>query len=70
MKTDQIQKIIQYKNEERERMVVHTAEQLIDAIVKEQKVIAAAQVRIDELREDLLKLEVEQLSPKAVLGGE
>ena len=70
MKTDQIQKIIQYKNEERERMVVHTAEQLIDAIVKEQKVIAAAQTRIDELREDLLKLEVEQLSPKAVLGGE
>ena len=70
MKTDQIQKIIQYKNEERERMVVHTAEQIIDAIVKEQKVIAAAQVRIDVLREDLLELEVEQLSPKAVLGGE
>ena len=68
MKTEHLQQIIRDKNEQRERSVLKTAEEVIESIVREQHSIAVAQARIQDLREELIKLQVEHLDPKTILG--
>ena len=70
MKNEQIHQIIREKNDQRERNVLRTAEQIIEQIVIEQQKIANATTAIASLRDDLRKLEVEQLDANAVLGTE
>ena len=68
MTLEQLHKIIQDKNEQREEHTVRTAANLIDRIVSEQRLIADAEARIKELRAELVTLQVEQLDSAAVLG--
>ena len=70
MNTEQLRQIVREKNEQRERVAVRTAEDIIESIVKGQQGIAAAQTRIQKLREELTKLQVEQLDDRQILGGE
>ena len=69
MDQTKLKKIIEEKNEQRERSTLHTAEGLIEAIVNEQKKIAISNERIVELRNELAALRVEQLDPSVVLGS-
>ena len=70
MDQKRLQQIIQDKNEQRERVAVRTAEDIIESVIREQQAIAAAQARIKTLREELVKLEVEQLDHAAILGND
>ena len=70
MNAEQLRQIVREKNEQRERVAVRTAEDIIESIVKEQQGITAAQTRIQKLREELTKLQVEQLDDRQILGGE
>ena len=70
MDTEKLRQIIQDKNEQRERVAVHTAEEIIESVVREQKIIVDAQARISRLREELARLQVDQLDPQTILGGE
>ena len=70
MNVERLNQIIKDKNDQRERVAVHTAEEIIEAVVREQQTIVAAQARIQSLREELGKLQVEQLDPKTILGGD
>ncbi len=70
MKVEQLNQIIKDKNEQRERQTLKTAEQIIEGIVQHQKVIEGAQQHIQNLRDELVTLQVEQLDPKTVLGVE
>ena len=69
MDNNKLKQIIQDKNEQRERNVVRTAEELIENIVREQQTIINAQKRIDGFRIELKTLQVEQLDAEAVLGA-
>ncbi len=69
MKSEQIQQIISEKNEQRERQIVRSAEDIIENIVREQQAIAASAARIQAFREELAKLQVEELDPTAILGS-
>ena len=68
MNQDKLQQIIDSKNEQRERQVVRTAEDLIENIILEQKKIEASKERIDELRAELKSLEVATINASAILG--
>lgn len=69
MDISKIQQIIKDKNEQRERVAVRTAEDIIESIIKEQHAVTSAQERIKALREELAKLQVEQIDQSAILGG-
>jgi len=68
METDKLRQIIADKNERREHDTLRTAEQIIEAIVREQANVVACQERITEFRKELAQLEVVQLDPSTVLG--
>lgn len=70
MEQEKLHRIIRDKNEERERSVLRSAEDIIESIVKEQHSIAASTKKIDDLRKELAALQVQELDPKAILGGE
>lgn len=69
MNQEQLDDIMRRKNEARERQVVRSAEEIIDAIIAEQQKREACEKRIDELRAELKALEVTTLDAKAILGG-
>lgn len=68
MNQDKIQQIIDSKNEQRERQIVRSAEEIIENIIREQQAIAASNERIVKLREELAALEVTPINASAVLG--
>lgn len=69
MESEKLRQIIQDKNEQRERHALRSAEEIIEAIVKEQVAISASTRRIDDLRKELATLQVQTLDPAAILGA-
>jgi hypothetical protein len=70
MQKETIHQLIQDKNKELERVVLRSAESVIEQISKQQEVIRAAEEKITELRKELLALEVKQVNAKDILGEE
>jgi hypothetical protein len=70
MQKETIHQLISDKNKEAERLVLRTAESVIEQIAQQQRTISTAQDKITELRKELHALEVKQLSPKDILGEE
>lgn len=68
MERSKLEQIISNKNEKLERQVLSEAESIIEQITIQQQTISACQERIVKLREQLQKLEVEQLDNKQILG--
>lgn len=68
MDNTKLREIIQNKNEQRERHVVKTAEEIVEGIIREQQAIVASQSRIQALRKDLADLQVDELDPTTILG--
>ena len=69
METKKLEEIIRGKNAQLEHRALESAEQIIEDIVKEQALITASSKRIEVLRDLLAKLQVQEIDPKAVLGG-
>lgn len=63
-----LREIIRDKNDQRERSVVRTAEEIIEQIVNMQRAVVKSQKRIEELRAELQALQIEQLDEKTILG--
>ena len=70
MQKETIHQLIQDKNKELERVVLRSAESVIEQISKQQEVIRNAEEKIAELRKELLALEVKQVNAKDILGEE
>lgn len=70
MDNGKLQSIITRKNEELGRDALRRAEYVIEQIADYQQQISRSQQNIDELRKELVALQVEQLDPTAILGGE
>lgn len=68
MNQEKLLKIIDDKNNRREDEALRNAADIIDAIAREQQAIVVSTGRIRQLRDDLARLEVEQLDPTAILG--
>lgn len=62
--------LIERKNDRLERDALDEAASIIDQIGNKQALIARTNGEIKELRERLTALEVQQLDPAAILGGE
>ena len=69
MDSEKLREIINNKNEQRERHMTRSAEDIIDNILKEQANISASNERIVKLREELKSLTVTPIDPSSVLGG-
>ena len=69
MKQEQLHQIIKDKNEQRERHVLRTAEDIIESIVQEQQTIIACNERIESLRKELTTLQVQELDAATILGA-
>lgn len=70
MDSDKLNSIIERKNDHLEQDALNEASNLIDLITREQGIIEYSNNRIAEYRARLTALEVKQLDPKAILGGE
>lgn len=70
MNTDKLNKIIKERNEHREYQTLKEAEGIIEDIVAKQNQIESLRSEILELQGELKALEVQQIDPTAVLGGE
>ena len=70
MERSKLNELIKEKNERLERDTLRDAERIIEAIVTEQRKVAAAEQHIADLRKDLKALTVSQLDVDQLLGGE
>ncbi len=70
MNADKLHQIIARKNEDLEDQAVRTAEQLITRISQLSAGIEEAKKEIAEAQKELKALEIQQLDPKTILGGE
>lgn len=68
MKPLDLQSIIERKNEKLEYAIINEAERIIEQIIVEQSHMIGAQKNIDDLREQLKKLEIPQLDSSRILG--
>ncbi len=68
MKTETIHQLIENKNKESERLVLRSAEVVIEQIAKQQESILTANAKIVELRKELLALEVKEVKASDILG--
>ena len=70
MEQSKLKSIIDSHNERRERWALNEAESFIEQIAVKQASISSIQTQIEELRQRLVALKVEQLDASTILGGE
>lgn len=68
MKREELEEIIDKENDERERELAYHAKDVINKIIRNQAEIKRLEAVNTELRAELVKLEVEHVDLKEVLG--
>jgi hypothetical protein len=69
MTNEKLKEIIDTKNGDLERVAVNKAKALIDSIAQQHESIAASHQRIQELREELRKMQVQTIDAASILGN-
>jgi hypothetical protein len=68
MERTTIHQLVAEKNKALENMAIRNAGNIIEEIAQQQQIIALAEARITDLREQLNALEVKQIDAKQILG--